>query len=790
MILKTQNGVTEYSFLIDKNLFDLYFLAEQDQNIELQIYCNMLATFLIVYPFVFSVTYYSYINKDEIKNFINILVDNIDKNIQQEMNYRDDIYIRDMYNLFKKIKYLDKKKKYKYGFTTDLEEWRKSCNYLFQKGKLIEFEYTKSRTIFSHNNSFFYLYETFLPFLRYQYRKGERDTGDLSLENYYLKCKEIYNDFLKIKGVKELLEIDKEIINDERERKENKKNQDDELTREDVTKEKIEFSDTQFMRGGSSKTLKSKSATKNNKTLKKNNISILKQRKRDVKSEVKFVDENFDELERKHMNDFNAYPTGDVLKDPYDDLDFKYLTQEINLYYRQQIIERSSNLMDSRFINLFISLQMIYLIIHKTSNNYNYLHPYSMQLQQIRKYYFIKYINLVIGGYTSGLQFPLVIENRYNNIIFPNITLVKKQKIPIYKFSKMMLSDENEQKHKIDLRIKNFPIISIDETGIVKITSTNNGNLSNDKTLKGEYYSHTFSDLFLSHKDKFSQYIPSYEKVRLNMSLLKEQVNADLIPVFNTTRTDMSFNKFYLTQDMIYFIRLDSKNSKIKNLYFILDLENRGEIDKLGTYFGDINEWLGFFGMKRLYQSINKIDYEYFMRLIRYSTTRKVNLFYDKTKKYKKINDIIMKMKYSNGVQNNGFRITRDYFKKYITEGFTDKDFIKEPFVLENLFSKTIKENIKEEDNENLGNNSNEYDNKNIQTNVTENLSIKFNELFNEILNFYQLPVFSQMDNAFINKLDNTINIPYFKNEEITDLLNIKVVLGIVLRKKGVQMKK
>ena len=63
--------------------------------------------------------------------------------------------------------------------------------------------------------------------------------------------------------------------------------------------------------------------------------------------------------------------------------------------------------------------------------------------------------------------------------------------------------------------MKNFPLISINNKGHAKITSiNNNGLITNEKTFLGEYFSHTFDDLFLSHRDDAGLDIKLYEKIK------------------------------------------------------------------------------------------------------------------------------------------------------------------------------------------------------------------------------------------------------------------------------------
>ena len=380
------------------------------------------------------------------------------------------------------------------------------------------------------------------------------------------------------------------------------------------------------------------------------------------------------ETEVKLLKEFSEIATSETLASPYNKIDYMYLINTINRYYRQNIIEQL--LLSSKnndYNNVFIAFQIIYMIIKRTSNKYNYLHPYKLtQLRDLRKILYLQgYNNIVIGGYITGLQFPLVIEQNFSsNLIFTNITLVKKQEIPIYKYSKFMMSDFDDFKFKINLRLKNFPIVSINRSGNVLISSlANNGKTSNSKTFIGEYFSHSFEDIFLSHKDKASLDLNLYEKIKLNVKLFREQVNADLLPTFNCRRLMKFSNRVYLTQDYTYFIRLDSKDKKMENLYFILDLQNRGQFDKIGTYFGNIHEWFGFFwDEKKLYQkSISKLDYDNLRYYLKQHTAETVNLFFDKSIEYKPIKPILDKMRDN--------RINDNFFKNYVLHGFKKEDF-------------------------------------------------------------------------------------------------------------------
>ena len=57
----------EYCVLINKNLSDLYYLAKEDQNIELQVLLTQLGAFLLVYPYLPRESNRGYITEDEVK---------------------------------------------------------------------------------------------------------------------------------------------------------------------------------------------------------------------------------------------------------------------------------------------------------------------------------------------------------------------------------------------------------------------------------------------------------------------------------------------------------------------------------------------------------------------------------------------------------------------------------------------------------------------------------------------------------------------------------------------------
>ena len=104
------------------------------------------------------------------------------------------------------------------------------------------------------------------------------------------------------------------------------------------------------------------------------------------------------ETEVKLLKEFSEIATSETLASPYNKIDYMYLINTINRYYRQNIIEQL--LLSSKnndYNNVFIAFQIIYMIIKRTSNKYNYLHPYKLtQLRDLRKILYYKDIIILL----------------------------------------------------------------------------------------------------------------------------------------------------------------------------------------------------------------------------------------------------------------------------------------------------------------------------------------------------------------------------------------------------------
>ena len=89
---QTHNGYSEYCLLMNKNVYDLYYMAENEQNVELQLLCQQLGAFFLVYPFIPIEKYRTYICAEEIEHIIFHLLEEIKKIIDYERSYRTDFF--------------------------------------------------------------------------------------------------------------------------------------------------------------------------------------------------------------------------------------------------------------------------------------------------------------------------------------------------------------------------------------------------------------------------------------------------------------------------------------------------------------------------------------------------------------------------------------------------------------------------------------------------------------------------------------------------------------------------
>ena len=220
ILTKTGHNKYEYCSLIHVNFKDLYYLAKHEQNMELMILMDQLGTFVLVYPFISEVKLENYVSTTEIKFIIDYLLDNIKNIIEKEKMYRDDIYVVRMYELYRRINRLRKRRR-KFLHMEEcpnLDTWRNKCKD-FSYSKL--FHYDKDyNTICVWGNSLLNFVDTFRPFIRmvqdddnedftpFEGRKSNKANADKkivwSLEYYYEKINIMYNRYRELKYVSKI----------------------------------------------------------------------------------------------------------------------------------------------------------------------------------------------------------------------------------------------------------------------------------------------------------------------------------------------------------------------------------------------------------------------------------------------------------------------------------------------------------------------------------------------------------------------------------------------------------
>ena len=98
-------------------------------------------------------------------------MEEIKKIIDYERTYRDDFFIRDIYETYKKIELVNKKpsdkvSNYNYGYTPYIRDWKKYCIYFFESAQLIHLDIERNG-IFVHDNCLNNYYETLLQYIKY-----------------------------------------------------------------------------------------------------------------------------------------------------------------------------------------------------------------------------------------------------------------------------------------------------------------------------------------------------------------------------------------------------------------------------------------------------------------------------------------------------------------------------------------------------------------------------------------------------------------------------------------------
>ena len=88
------------------------------------------------------------------------------------------------------------------------------------------------------------------------------------------------------------------------------------------------------------------------------------------------------------------------------------------------------------------------------------------------------------------------------------------------------------------------------------------------------------------------------DDIYINQDLKYEKVLGNELPLFRARKVIETKQHTLLTENLIYIIKLRDTEKRYKvnqDKYLILDLETYGERVKIGSYYGNIQEWFGFF---------------------------------------------------------------------------------------------------------------------------------------------------------------------------------------------------
>ena len=324
----------------------------------------------------------------------------------------------------------------------------------------------------------------------------------------------------------------------------------------------------------------------------------------------------------------------DYKHNPYKSIDFEILDQDINQHF-QETLEFRESVKDEKYLNKFIFIQIFFLFIKNNNHTINLLCPENIGLHyDLYTHMYYRYIyTIFMGGYVTGLSFPLIMEDIFGiTLVFTKISDYTRRKMPVYKEVRYTHDDYDEMGAREILKMKNYPIVSMGKRDTkggsqLEITSLlSNGKLRSKKTHLGDHFiSHDFLNNFVSTHKNMEYNIMEFFEVSINQDSHNNKVMAYMLPLFQTDRKTHTVRKFtYLLNNYIYVIRMDEErdDEAAKRKYFILDLENFGEDCNIGSYYGDIAQWLGFFwNKKKLYNKKIK-DYgplvEDFKKFIKY----------------------------------------------------------------------------------------------------------------------------------------------------------------------------
>lgn len=618
-IITNGGGILPYSLLCNNNLNDLYFISKNEQNIELMTLVLQLGAFILVYPFVPMEKFEHFIYEEEITNAIYYILDKIKDIIDELREVRTDVYVQKMTDIYQRINTIrtDTDTTIYYDEILPLNKWKVVIQNFYDSAKIVHYdEYFHS--IFVYDDTLPLFINVYLPYSRYVendplklFTKINPKSGRTwSIKRYYKHLSKIYKKLLSLKLVHQMIDLKNPPLNII------KHTIAEEITTEQGESVHIINSNTNIgsninngsmSGGGTKKRWRDRRILyhKTKKNIQKGGLPRTSNSKgaESISTGLDSYIFNTGEVPLGNTKSFN------IKKNKYADLNIHFTFRDINRIYRE-ILKYPPTLQSEKELNLFLFLQSFYILIRKNSRKIPMLNG-----QKVRKHkdlydilVYKKIHNLFIANIDLGITFPLVVENIYGvNHNFLNISTYTKQKYPTYRGVKKTHDGYSSFQEKTMMLIKNYPLLAINRDGYTEVTSlTSSGNLRLKKTYMGLYPFHTFRNFFLTHEG-----LPDVDLLEFQNNFIvnpegnSRNLQAFMVPLFLCDRINGTTKTFY-TDDM-YFIKLyENENTEItRELFLIIDLKNtvKDKVGKIGTYVGNLSQWMGFFwDRKKIYR--------------------------------------------------------------------------------------------------------------------------------------------------------------------------------------------
>lgn len=623
-ILKTCGCHIPDCFLFNHNFSELYYLAKNEQNIELMVLVQQLSVFVLVYPFAPKKRYEPYIYEGEIFNIIEHILFKIEDIILEFRSYRTDIYVRRMYEINNRIKMLlaNSDTKVHLEEVLPLKNWSNVLVHFYDNASLIHYD-EKFGTIFSKYDPNYCLplfFNTFLSYSKYvendpqkEFKEKPKTEGNIwSIENYYERYKKIYLKFLCLKLVNRVSNSKNHPYQDFLNKKVSGER---ELGEMSSSNDMGDFSNSNINNSNGGGKSKKSAMTLKKKRKHNNTISLKKSLKRNRYERIKGGGIDYDELSVCTGFDsiiFNSgiVPLGkiyklDIKNNRYSELNIHFECRYINRIFRE-ICKYPATLQNDKELNLFLFIQSFYTFMRKNRRRQS---PFNgRHVRQNKDLYdmlkFKKIYNIVVGDYDLNLSFDLPIINFYGvSFIFCDKVNETKKKFATARKAKITHDNYDDYSDNELLKIYNYPLIAINMEGDFEHTSlTISGNLKIKKTFLGKYYFHTFRNFFLLHEPLTDVKLMEYKNnFVINAETNYHKLEVYMLPLFRTDNLNQYPKTFFI--DNMYFIKLFDATPELKEMFMIIDMEYALKGGKIGTYLGNITQWLGFFwDGKRLYR--------------------------------------------------------------------------------------------------------------------------------------------------------------------------------------------